>query len=353
MIKGIIIALYCYCLISCIETPQSPEESKKWTGDGLLVLCEGVWGQDNSSLNAVDLQSGTAIRDIFMNSNQTALGDIATDILRFGDYVLISLTGSSAILKINLKTGKLAGKIQFGEEVAPRHIAIKNEHEAFVSDLYNNGLSVFNPTTMSLYRTRIITGPAPEEIVIAGDYLFVANSAYGDYLAEDSLAGTIAVVDLNSNRVFKHLRCGPNVLWLEADTVNMRLFAAYRHLPKHMDSLGGIVEYDINTLEELRHLRVKRDNLQIAMGQKLWFINDEGLNVLENGVPRLKIRRETEDEFWYSLNIIEDKGVIVVGNARNFTIDGRLLIFTLEENPQLLYEVETGINPTGYMIVKE
>ena len=52
---------------------------------------------------------------------------------------------------------------------------------AYITDLNNHCIHEINLSALELTAKQIKTGPFPEGIAITDDYIFAANSGYGDY----------------------------------------------------------------------------------------------------------------------------------------------------------------------------
>lgn len=71
-------------------------------GDGTAyVLSEGSWGSSNASLGRVDLASGTMQRNVFSPANGRDLGDVAQDVVVYGNKAFVSVSFSNTIEVVN------------------------------------------------------------------------------------------------------------------------------------------------------------------------------------------------------------------------------------------------------------
>ncbi len=344
---------------SCVDQPAEPSSNKKLgaINSGALITCEGIWGMDNASLDIFDLESGAMTNKYFAKSNPGyILGDLAQSVAIKGDTAFIAVTTSNTVEALLVSSGKSLGRIKFAKNNALREICVANDSLAFVTDLYAHSVHLFNPKTFANYDKSIAVGPAPEEIIKADNKIFVANSGYGDYLADKPLAGYISVIDINTLTIIDNIYCGPNAISLAADKANHKIYAAYRNLPSKKDSLGGIVEYDARTLGRLREWRLGGGNLCIDFADKiLYALNEEGIwaiNVSDNEAAAVLIlANETAEQYWYSFAIDSDNDLLYIGNAMNYQVEGELLIYSLEASPKLLRAFTTGINPGDIEII--
>lgn len=339
-------------LVSCVQDPMAPEQSINFdpASEGAYVLCEGVWGQGNSSLARYDLEKDLFIQDYYQISNNgMTLGDLANDIVLYGDTAFITITTAGVIEAIDVKEGTSIGRIELPENSAPREISIINDTIAVVSDLYLDILHVFNPQLLEIEEIIINTGPAPEAVVSHNDIIFTANSGYGYYRKDEPKAGTISVIDFSSGNEIILLENVQNAVELIANKKENRLYCCYYHVTAEVDSIGGIVEYDLKTFEEKRRWEI--DALSITLsstGDSLLFIayNDiYFIDLRNNKSPEVFIKNPEPSGIWYDISVSPFDNNIWVCNAKNHQIDGEVMIFDLSYNGELLRKFKTGVNP--------
>ncbi len=348
--KRVIALIVCstFLLFSCVREPISPEESNASSESGIYVVCEGLWHYDNSVLSKIDPLSGSVTLDYFKQVNNYKLGDLANSATAHNGYIYIVLTTPAIIEKIDYKTGRSVARLKLPAESDPRHICIVNDTSAFVTSLMNNCVYSFNPDKMTQNEAVIKVGPAPEQICSDGQYLYVANSGFGDYLANKPGAGTISVIDMKNMREVSKIACGPNTVEVKYNPLTKRIYATYKHLPSMKDSLGGIVEYSTPAMKEQRRFRVSANALTISSdGYDLYYNTDDGVNkidLMDNAfAPKLIIANPNKAEKWYSIAQIKTK--LYIGNAKNYQMNGEVLEYQLPniKFPKAKYTV--GINP--------
>jgi|YNPMSStandDraft_1061717.scaffolds.fasta_scaffold00025_46 DNA-binding beta-propeller fold protein YncE len=344
-------------LVSCVRTPNEPAENDFITGEhGLFILCEGLWGSDNATIDRCDLASGVIINQYFRKANPgLRLGDTASDIAIKGDSVFVSVSTSSTIEVFNKINGKFIGRIFLLQNSQPRDIVIINDTVAYVTLLFKNAIAEFNPRTLSYTGKTIPVGPFPEGITFMNNYLFVANSGYGDFFHNAPKAGELSIVDYQTGKEIKSIFCGKNLIEVIANPKNQKIYAAYYNLPSLVDSLGGIAELDSRSLEITRHWRLRPTDLTFSPNyDTLYFLQGNTTSIdgvyfidLNKRVAQVerKIKNINPNAIWYSLSISSDGGLILVGNAKRFTSNGELLIFKNQLDSIPVKKFTTGINP--------
>lgn len=351
-IKYILIAIA--LLSACVKEPTGPEDSLiDFTGDkSAYVLCEGIWNYDNASLTIIDIETNLAVNYYFQKSNPgLRLGDLANDIVIHNNIAYIAVSTTKTIEAIELDSGKSLGRIIFEGKLQPRELAIINDSLGFVTDLYDYSVYGFNPKEMKLLPGKIPVGPAPEGIAHYENYLFVANSGYGDILKNEQGAGTISVIDINAHLELKKIPIADNVLELLVNEKHGKLYACYSKLASEDDdSLGGIMEINLNDFKITRHWRSNALSMTFSLSQdSLFFINEDGVASIEltNKEATIKqlINNTNKDQHWYSLAVSPHDNSIWIGNAKNYQVLGEVLVYDHYFNllPVEIYQV--GINP--------
>lgn len=327
------------------------------SGDFALALCEGLMGGDNSSITKINVDSNAAIQNFYQKANPTLkLGDTANDIVRKGDTVYVTVTVANSIEAFDARSGKFIGRIRFDADPRPRRICFVDDSIAFVSMLYGHCLAKVNLKTFEILQENIPTGPSPEAIVYRGGKLFVANSGLGAILKDLPKAGTVSVFDALTLQETALLKPGPNVVELLLGARDRSIFAVYYNIPGYQDSIGGIVEYDAESLAELRRWEITAKSCALsASGDSLFFIADNQVYLLElardGAEPRPLIKNPNKREMWYALSYRKKDGTLWVMNARNYFVDGEILVFDLsapESGPRIF---PAGLNPNTALFI--
>jgi len=341
-------------VFSCSENTLVPDEQNYQFKEGLYILCEGLWRQDNTTLSYYDFSTQSVINNVFSLANPALrLGDTGNDIVYFGSKCFVAISTSKTIEVFYVGTSKSIGRIIFDGKIEPRSITILNDSIGFVSTLGDDSVIEFNPTTLQK-KTRIPVGPAPEGIVHWKNLLFVANSGYGDFRSKEPLAGYLSVIDTKTYTVLQSIFVGPNLLSVTIDSLNNKLYCYYAHLPSQKDSLAGIVQYSLPDLIELNRWRIKSARSFSLYNQNsyLLFLTNDGiakLNVTTKGSkPEVFIKNTKPNEIWTGVSISEvnTTPTIFVSNSKNYSVNGSLLFYS--QDGSLKKEETVGLNPTKH-----
>ena len=161
----------------------------------ILVLSEGGFGQNNSTLAHYNLTSQTADLDYFQTQNSRGLGDLANDMIKYGSKIYIVVNGSSQIEVIDANTGVSLKRIpMFNGATAkqPRYIA-SYKNKVYVSS-FDNTVTRIDTTSLAIDGS-VTVGRNPEQLCIENGKLYVTNSGGLDFPNCDN---TVSVIDLTT-----------------------------------------------------------------------------------------------------------------------------------------------------------
>lgn len=201
-------------LFACDKDDDQPTVTNS-LDNGMLVLCEGLFQQNNSSLSWIDLSNDEVNTDFFSSQNGRFLGDTGNDMKEYGSKIYIIVNNSNTVEVINKKDGKSIKQISmtFGSSgKQPRSIAFYNG-KAFVT-CYDGFVDVIDTTSLTVSQ-RIPVGSNPEGLAVSNGKLFVSNSGGLNYPAVDS---TVSIIDLASNTELDRIVVGKNPGAIQVDS---------------------------------------------------------------------------------------------------------------------------------------
>ena len=212
---GISLSLFCSCKPPEPANGDDPEGEARSTTSRLYVLCEGLYGMNNSTLYSREMQTGESKRDVFREKNARGLGDTGNDMGIYGSKLYIVMNGSNLIEVTDARTALSLKQIPLvdaqGIGRQPRYIAF-SDGKAYVCN-FDNTVCRIDTATLEVEAVTEV-GRDPDGICVSGDYLFVSNSGGLDFPDCDN---TISVVDLASFKEIKKIEVGRNPYTIEAD----------------------------------------------------------------------------------------------------------------------------------------
>lgn len=196
-----------FLLSACKEAPKLDPIAPPFMSNGLLVLNEGLFQQNNASLSWVDFQSQSVSNQLFEQRTNRSLGDTGNDLQRYGNkiYIVVSVSSTLEVLDANLLTPlKQIQMTAGGTAKQPRSICFHQGY-AYIS-CYDGYVDVLDTTNLELVH-RIPVGLNPEGLTVANNKLYVSNSGG---LNAPQMDSTVSVVDLNSWNELDKIVVGQN-----------------------------------------------------------------------------------------------------------------------------------------------
>jgi hypothetical protein len=354
-------------LNSCIKAPSAntPIDHINAQAGDILVLCEGLQGYDNSTITLIKSSTGEVLNNYFTSANPGEyLGDTANDIILEGDTAYIALSTSSIIRQIRVSDGKKIRELKLPENCTPRNISKINNSEICVSCLLRSSIYIINLNDSSLCY-EIPVGPQPEGIASYNNYVFSANSAYGDFNYQHPDAETIYVIDINAKKELLKLKSGTNVTEVLINSKRNTLYAVYYNLPSNEDSVGGIIEYNLESYQTLRSWKIRARNVEISnSGDSLYFISqmhkgssmteESGVSVLDlnSGKTEMIIQNPNKFDIWYGLSISEFDNSIWICNSKNHINNGVVLVYNHNNLKNPIRTFDVGQNPNNIIFIR-
>lgn len=190
----IIHLLILLCLFSCKKDEQiipeaTPVETFK---NGILVLNEGLFQQNNSNLSWINLSSGEVNNQLFEQKTNRQLGDTGNDLKRYGNKIYIVVNVSGTIEVLDATSGQSIKQIMMVENGTPKQPRFITFYggKGFIS-CFDGFVDVLDTATLEITQ-RIPVGANPDGIACANNKIYVCNSGGLSYPNVDS---TLSIID--------------------------------------------------------------------------------------------------------------------------------------------------------------
>ena len=183
-----------------VQTAQPTESA-----DRLIVLCEGLWGMDNSTLSYLD--HGVLANRWFRTQNPgRKLGDTGNDILQVNDTLVAISVNWSNIIQYVYPDGRA---ITATENIPNnRRLATDGERYLYCTSYANNGyVAKVDLVTKEIVDTCHV-GYEPEGIAYYKGRLYVANTGGYAFQEGHDYETTISVIDAQTMRELKRIDTG-------------------------------------------------------------------------------------------------------------------------------------------------
>lgn len=317
-------------------------------------------GNNKASLDYFDYATGEYHKNIFPERNPDVvkeLGDVGNDIQIYGSKLYAVINCSHLIEVMDVNTAKEISKITVTN---CRYIVFKDGY-AYVSSYAGPVLidpnarlgEVVKIDTATLQVVGSCTvGYQPEEMVIAGNKLYVANS--GGYRVPN-YDNTVSVIDLETFKEVKKITVAINLHRMRIDR-NGLIYVTSRgdYYNVHSNT------YVINTLNDMVESTLNFPASELYLcGDSLYSYSTEyskitGKWTINYTIYDTKVRRVVSRNFIkdgtdklivtpYALAVNPETGEILVGDAGDYVTPGTLYCFTPDGKKK--WSVQTGDIP--------
>ena len=312
---------------------------------GIYVLCEGLFNQNNSTLAYFDKNSTE--KDIYYSVNRRKLGDTANDILYYDNKIYIAVSVSDYVEVIDAGNCKSIKMIPFGSEnhsAQPRSIAAYQD-KIYVC-CYDGTVCRIDTATLSIEKS-IKVGRNPDDIAIANQKIYVSNSGGLDFENPDN---TISVIDINSFTEIKKIEVHPNPGCMATDSDN-RLFVVSRGIYNQQTNSYDTRLHIIDTETDAVSNTLNVDVTNIASDGSNIYLYGESKNkvtVMESATCQIYnnsfIMDGTQIERIYGIDINPRNGDVYICDAIDYVTPGS--IFCFDKFGYLKFSFSNvGINP--------
>ena len=264
---------------------------------GFFLLNEGNMGSNKATLDYFDYESGIYTKNIYAERNPGVvkeLGDVGNDIQIYGDRLYAVINCSHFIEVMDVETAKHIGIVSIPN---CRYIVFKGDY-AYVSS-YAGPVQI-DPNARLGYVAKVdlqtlkvvdecTVGYQPDELVVVGDKLYVANS--GGYRVPN-YDSTVSVIDLNTFKETHKIEVAINLHRLELDRYGY-LWVSSRG--DYYDVPSKTFVINTQTDEVVKELDLANSNMTRA-GDSLYVYSTEwNYNTGENTITYAIVDTKTQE----------------------------------------------------------
>ncbi len=345
--KYYLILLIVVVLINGCSTKNDPIVPPEVSNEFYLVINEGLYGQNNSSITVYDIQNNVVQNYVYSNANGGEnLGDTANDFMQCCGKGFVVLDKSKKIEIISLNDFKSLGSIDFTDYGSPRDIVLFDSLHAYVSTL-NDLVVEINPTEQTI--TRIVkVGKQPEDLEIAQGKLFVANSGFGT-------GNSVSVIDLNSFSVIDTIEVWKNPRFIKTDGNFIYLISTGEYIPP---GTGAVTKINVANNQIVDTLLLNGNPGKAEITSDVLYV------IYSEGVAKISLDNfSISDSLFisgadvnsltgvvYSVYYDKENSLFLCGNPKDFMQDGNIIIF--DEAGSKLTKFNCGLNPGTISLIK-
>lgn len=355
-------------LTSCRGDEPVPAPREITGSSGFYLLNEGNKGNNMATLDYFDYTNNTYYLNIYAERNPTVvkeLGDVGNDLQIYGNRLYAVINCSNFIEVTDLKTTKHIGMIQIP---SCRYIVF-HKNKAYVSsyasidgsDLYARQGYVAQIDTASLQvEKRVAVGSQPEEMVIIGDKLYVANSMC---VSTGEMDHTVSVIDLNTFTEIKKIDVAVNLHRMKADRYGY-IYVSSRG--DYYDGKSDLYMINSRTDEVEGPLSIPVNNMCIS-GDSLYILAKEFnyitgyaesvYGIIDTRTHKILTRNfisdgtDTRIDMPYGIAVNPISKEIFVTDAKDFITPGKVYCFSPDGKKK--WEEITGEIPSNIAFVLE
>jgi len=313
-------------LASCSEDEATSPGPQPVSLKGVFILNEGNFQKVNASLSLYLPDSGLVRNDVYRAITGKDLGDTGNSLTIHDGNLYIVVNGSNRIEVLSLSDGKHLATVDCPAGASPRHLVFADDGLGYISNLYTNSVSVFDAAGNSILN-EIPVGNNPEQLLAAGNHLYVANSGFGN-------GRTVSVIDITLGAVVNTLQVGDNPVWIErvdGDEALVLCSGAYNDFNDPNDDTPGML-YLINTAGVS-----VTDSIQLGGHPQRLALDGSGYcyTVQTDGIQRVHLASKTLTDryipgYFYSLAFDAKRSVFYLTNPLDYIQPGRLEVYGLD-----------------------
>lgn len=171
--KQYILSYLALCIIFIFISCEEKEPLRQfYKHGGVFILNEGNYTYGNASLSFYDAGTKEISNQVYYKANGFPIGDVLQSMVLKDTLAFLVVNNSGKILVIDSRTFKYVASIT--GFTSPREILLIDNEKAYVSDLYNNSLSVVDLRNYKI-TSHIPLKKSSESMVKFGKYVFVGN----------------------------------------------------------------------------------------------------------------------------------------------------------------------------------
>lgn len=339
---GLILLLW--CVGACVRKPIFPkEDAPKNLYEGILILNEGLWQQNNASLSFHNTNTQETQHRVFYTVNGENLGDTATDLCRVGDTLFIVVSTSNTLYKVNKNTLKLYQQLVIPNGGDLRKMVYVNPQKAYISALTGKKVWIINPQTMQV--TGSFSASFPEQMRVINQKLYITQSNYPPNVKNDKILVYEVINDQYVGEIrldvenATHLAVGANQqLWV----VSTGNYTSNLGLLSNINPQTQFVEAKIPIPDNPTHV--------IEVQDTIFVMNDKGIVRYipkTSATPQLWIDKTAylgNGELFYNFYFDTLTQQWFVACTKQFVYDGEILVFN--RLGQLKYRFASKLNPS-------
>lgn len=349
-ISALVLLLASAPLSGCMEWDYglSDNQPLRLEGNGLFIINEGNFQYGNATLSYYNPQTDSVTNEVFMHANGMKLGDVAQSMTMHGGLGWIVVNNSHVIFAIDPETGREVGRIV--NLTSPRYIHFVSPTKAYVTQIWDNRITIVNPSTYTVTGYIEVPGMSmesgsTEQMVSYGKYVYCNCWSYQNRIIK---------IDTTSDSVVAELTVGiqPTSLVIDA---NGNLWTitdgGYEGSPYGYEAPSlYCIDAETFTITRVFTFSIGDAPSEICIngdGTRLYWINRDIWSMDINArllpsEPFLPYRNTR----YYGLTVDPTDGDVYVADAIDYQQQG--MIYRYDRNGSLISRFYVGVTPGAF-----
>lgn len=319
-----------------------------------IVVNEGSFGNNNASASFIS-RNGVVSNNIYSTINGGAvLGDVFQSYFVVGTKGICILNNSKKIEIVDARSFRNIGTIIDASKITyPRYAIAQDTTKVYISNGSGAGtLVVLNPTTKTIVKT-INVGNGPEQMLIANNSIYVANS--GGYGVDSTVSVVSLTTEIETQKIIvgdipsKMVKDANGNIWVLC--LGQSDYSNWPNVAKLTPSKLVKINTSNNTVERTFTLVASGSvsytgNLTIGNnGQTLYYSIDQNVYTLPITASTLSPTLFLSGRTFYGLSAHPNNGQLYACYAPSFSTDG--YVFRYNANGLLIDSLKVGIGPNS------
>ncbi|MBW7887941.1 MAG: hypothetical protein H3C35_06225 [Bacteroidetes bacterium] len=332
------------------ESPADSSNELPANTKGVFILNEGGFGKVNASLSLYIPDSHKVYQNIFETANNRSLGDVANDMILFDNKGYIVVQNSDKVEVVSLETKKSLGVMSLPGKT-PNKILIISTSKGYITNLYKQSVTAFNPSTLAVLKDSIAVGNNPQSMAYVNGKVYVCNSGYGS-------DNTVSVINPTNDSVVKAIvtAAGPSEIGVDKNGKVIILCTGYSDWSNSANDTPGnisIVDPAVDSVVQTIPFSLSQYGHPMKMSLST---SGDGFTFTNKGITKFNTTSGTITaesyipKNGYTLKVDNDNGELYVGDAMDFVQNG--LMYRYSKQGNLQDSMTVGIIPGTIVIAK-
>lgn len=331
---------------SCMDGGNDPDPLEL---SSVYVTNEGNFSSSDGSLTTYEPESGSTLKKAFENANGRPLAGIVQSAKIAGEHIFIVLNSANKIEVA--KTGSLESVATIELSTTPTDFEVINDQTGYVSNLYDESVTVVDLENYEETDQRISVGLQPWKILRMNSRVYVANKGAGN-------DNTITVINSSDHTVEHTIEVGAGPQDISLDMAG-RLWVVCNGLIAYdenwerdpaSDKPGSVYLIDGSSAAVVDSIETGGHPSGIALDNdnaKAYLLND-GISVVDMNTLSVEEEPFTSRSF-SAIGYLPAQERLYVGDSRGYSQDGQALIYDLQGTAVDSFNV--GIAPNGFHFI--